>query len=277
MTEVGRAGPRTRRDGTAGAGGEAPWYREWFGEEYLDLYPHRDTEEAREAVALLRSLVSLAPGARVLDLACGAGRHLQWLQTEGVRAVGLDLSHELLLRAREELDPGGGGLTRGDMRRLPFASGSFHAVTSFFTSFGYFETEAEDRSVLAEMRRVLRPDGHVLVDFLNARVVIDSLRARDERRIGGAVVLQERSLIEGGRRVEKRIRIEPEGGGRAQEFRERVRLYTPEELEALMAHEGISPIERFGSYRGGAFSDASPRVIVLGVTNRTQEAAAGEN
>jgi SAM-dependent methyltransferase len=238
----------------------APWYRRWFGEEYLHLYPHRDQDEADAAVSLLLREVPLEEGGSVLDLACGGGRHLKALLDRGIPATGLDLSLPLLRRAKALA--GEVLLTRGDMRELPFASGAFSAVTSFFTSFGYFDDEADDLSVLAEIRRVLRPGGHVLLDFLNADRVRRELAPRDERWVEGRKVIQERELLEGGRVVEKSIRIGGEGD-EPRVFRERVRLYTAGELERLLTACDLEPILRLGSYAGGPHSPQSPRVILL--------------
>ena len=238
-----------------------PWYRSWFGEEYLRLYPHRDLDEAREAVELLAQWAGPAPGARVLDLACGAGRHLGFLREKGWVAVGLDLSLPLLREAWGAT--GDGFLVRGDMRHLPFGPGSFQVVASFFTSFGYFEKEEEDREVLGEIGRVLAPGGHVLLDFLNAERVRGTLVPRDEEEVEGERVIQERTLQHGGRLVEKRIEIHRGTGGPPRVFRERVRLYDPPELETLLAERGLTVVKRFGDYRGTPFSEGSPRLILL--------------
>ena len=77
------------------------WFEEWFGEEYLQLYPHRDDADAQRAVALIRESVGLRPGWRVLDVACGAGRHAKAFRAAGARCVGLDLSATLLRLARQ--------------------------------------------------------------------------------------------------------------------------------------------------------------------------------
>ncbi|MEX0980042.1 MAG: class I SAM-dependent methyltransferase, partial [Gemmatimonadota bacterium] len=208
-----------------------PWFRKWFGKEYLDLYPHRDVEEAREAVRLLLETTRPPAGARVLDLACGAGRHLAELAGADVRATGLDLSATLLEQARAASPHT--GLVRSDMRKLPFADGSFDLVTSFFTSFGYFEDPRDDARVLGESRRVLSDRGHLLLDFLNADKVRAGLEPYDVREVNGTRIHQERRLIEGGTVVQKQIRIE-DGAGPGRTFTERVRLYPPEELQAML-------------------------------------------
>ena len=77
------------------------WFEQWFGEEYHALYPHRDEEDARRAVALIQRVVPWQSGDAVLDLACGPGRHAAELERLGARVVGFDLSRAMLRRARE--------------------------------------------------------------------------------------------------------------------------------------------------------------------------------
>lgn len=238
-------------------GAGEPWYSRWFGEDYLELYPHRDQEEARRAVKLFLERAD-PPHGPVLDLACGAGRHLDGLRGAGRRAVGLDLSAPLL---REAAGTHRGRLVRGDMRRLPFGASRFAGVTSFFTSFGYFRDPADDRRVLEEAARVLRPDGALLLDYLNAPKVRDDLVPRDVQEIGGRRVRQRRR-IEGGV-VEKRIEILDEAGEPISVFHERVRLYGPGELSRLLEDAGFTVKARFGDYDGTDYGPAAPRTILV--------------
>jgi SAM-dependent methyltransferase len=231
-----------------------PWFSRWFGEEYLRLYPHRDMGEARDAVALLTGRVRFS--GPVLDLACGAGRHLRAFHDRGVSPIGLDLSPHLLERAKKRVPEA--SLVRGDMRHLPFPGEAFTVVSSFFTSFGYFEREGDDRRVLREIARVLRPGGHLFLDFLNAPKVRADLVPRDRRVVDGREVVQTRRLVDEGRRVEKTIRID-----RDRTFTERVRLYDARELEALLVDAGLEPLERLGDYRGAPHTPDSPRTILL--------------
>src|SRR5687767_9208056 len=97
------------------------WFEEWFGEEYLQLYPHRDDAEAERAVALVLRATGFQRGWRVLDVACGAGRHARAFEAAGARCVGVDLSATLLRIARTVT---GASLVRADMRALPIRPGS---------------------------------------------------------------------------------------------------------------------------------------------------------
>ncbi len=238
-----------------------PWFQKWFGREYLALYPHRDGAEAGRAVRLLQEATGRGRGTRVLDLGCGAGRHLAQLRRVGYAAVGLDLSFQMLDAAKRAAS--GVPLARGDMRRLPFRQASFDLVSSYFTTFGYFDDEADDRQVLREVRRVLSTGGTFLLDFMNADQVVANLTVEDRRTVSGAAVVQERRLVEGGRVVEKRIRIAARGNEPERSFVERVRLYRPRELESMLSHAGLAPGSVFGSYDGTGFGPASARYIVL--------------
>lgn len=241
----------------------AEWFRDWFGQAYLELYPHRDEEEAARAVALYRERTGLPAGARVLDLACGAGRHLQRLRAAGLRATGIDLSAPLLRAGRAR--PGvAGSLVRADMRWLPFGAETFDGLVNFFTSFGYFLTPAEDIEVLREIRRVLRPGAPFLMDYLNAGWVIDRLDPESEGEINGTPVKQTR-WVEGDQ-VFKRIEI---GGGSGREpevYHERVRLYSPDALRALLREQGLDATITFGGYDGTPFGGDSPRLLLIGRT-----------
>lgn len=241
--------------------GSKPWFRDWFGSEYLALYPHRDRAEARRAVELLRRSTGKGPGTRVLDLGCGAGRHLVELEGIGYRATGLDLSQPMLEAARGVAP--GTGLVRADMRLLPFGRSSFSVVTSYFTSFGYFDERSEDLRVLREVRRVLARGGVFLLDFMNAHQVVATLRREDRRIVSGVEVVQERRLVAGGSIVEKKIKVGAGKGMGRREFVERVRLYRPEELDSLLKGAGLHPGVRFGGYDRAPFSRASPRYIVV--------------
>jgi len=236
------------------------WFRAWFGDEYLAVYPHRDAREARAAVELY--LCSAPPPAGpVLDLACGAGRHLRELLSAGLHAVGLDLSIVMLGKAREASPRS--QLVRGDMRRLPFRSSSFAGLTSFFTSFGYFASSAQDRQAAAEMNRVLAPGGTFMLDFLHADRVRRDLVPAETGRIRGFELSVERRIEDD--TVIKSIRMQPHDGSGEREFEERVRLYEPAVLEELLREAGLDARMRFGDYSGGDFDSDAGRLILAGV------------
>lgn len=233
------------------------WFERWFGEDYLKLYPHRDDADARRAIALVAGRIPLA-GRRVLDLACGAGRHAVQLETAGARPVGIDLSRTLLDRARRGSPPFT-TVVRGDMRALPFAPASFDAVVNLFTSFGYFATDDEHAGVVAGVAGLLASGGDFVIDYLNPDYVRAHLVPEEETEVGGQRVAIERAIVDDGRYVRKTMHV----AGDETAFVERVRLFSADDLAALLEAAGLTVQARCGDYQGAEWSPASPRTILF--------------
>ena len=234
------------------------WWENWFGEEYLELYPHRDLASARREVAF--ALARLDPNPQpLLDLCCGTGRHSLRLVEKGISPVGLDYSAPLLelARMRNERLP----LVRGDMRKLPFSDGSFHSVINFFTSFGYFLAEEDNRAVLAEVRRVLWPGGQFLCDTFGLEEVLSRLVPEESRRTGDREYRIRRRWNPKTRRIEKEIEVKR--GSSTETFRESVRGYTAEELMQLAEGAGLKVEGLWGDFDGCPAGPSSPRLILL--------------
>ena len=242
-----------------------PWYVSSFGRDYLDLYPHRDDAEAQADVEAIINLIDPPKDEPLLDLACGAGRHLLALHNAGFRRlVGLDLSDELLQVAAERLAEAGAGgieLVNADMGHIPYAE-YFTTVLSLFTSFGYFERDEENAAVLAAVRRAMVSGGWFLIDYLNCDWVIAHLVPEEEQDVAGRHLQIERRLTLDGRRVEKTTRV-LEPGNREKTYHESVRLYPPSEIETMLEAEGFTNIWRFGSLEGEPHRPESPRLILV--------------
>ena len=177
--------------------------------------------------------------------------------------VGFDLSWAMLRRARGRTRA---ALVRGDMRALPFRSGSFALAVNLFTSFGYFLSDDEHRRVVHQVAAALAPGGHFVLDYLNAdqvrRTVQRSEQAKRSWNGAGArrsEVRVTRRIGTDGRFVIKEIELRDEG----RRFEERVRLYGPDELAALLADAGLRVAARLGDYDGAAPGPDAPRVILV--------------
>lgn len=239
------------------------WYKEWFGQEYLELYAHRDEEEAGRHVDFVIQHLPGPKPERVLDLACGAGRHSAVLRKRGYVVTGVDLSLSLL--ATQPRCPTTCG---GDMRALPFRRDSFDWILNFFTSFGYFERERENFQVLEELVRLLRPGGRFMIDFLNKHRVLANLQEREVQEKDGRRIHIERWYDEATRRINKRMRLEttrPNApAGPSATYLESVRAYDRDEVTIGARWAGLEVDALYGNFNGDTYHRESERLILVG-------------
>lgn len=246
---------------------DAPWYETAFDRSYLRIYPHRDQAEAERYAANLIRWLGVRSGQRVLDVACGEGRYARALARRGLRVTGVDLSQDLLeeARARGKLLPGAPLYFRRDIRKLPFSM-QFEGALSMFTSFGYFETREDDLAIFRGIHRALLPGGRLVVDFLNEAQIRSSLVAEETRDLPTMRVATSRSIDEdapGGPRVKKRVEgFDHATGLSVLDVQESVRLYTDEEVDALLTDAGLAPVgEPSGDLDGSPHDALSPRYV----------------
>lgn len=250
-------------------GGPSPsWFRQHFNDDYLTIYSGRDLAQAETEVELVTRELSITPEDRVLDLCCGFGRHLEAFARRGITAWGVDLSLPLLRRVKKSAASarGRGGIVCADMRALPFAGGKagFSVVVNFFTSFGYFESDAENYRAVEEIGRVLQPGGRYAMDLLNAESAVRSLVPRTERTVDGFRLVEERSFDAGRRRIEKKITLSREDASAGKQYFESVRVFSPDEITRLLDRAGLRVDELLGDFSGRPFGADTTRMIVLG-------------
>ncbi len=239
------------------------WYEEWFwSDAYTRVYDHRDEEEAERLVDLIEREMAPAPDAHILDVGCGRGRHARTMARRGYRVTGIDLSEEAIEEARTQAAAEGlDAITSfqvGDMRE-PACDACADGVVNLFTSFGYFETDAENERALAAMTTALPPGGWFLQDFLNAPVVTDSLGTSERETENGLTIRQNRWVEDG--RVNKKITVHHDG--QTDTFQESVRLFTLHDLKEMYARVGLDLVALFGDYDGGDYEpDESPRLLL---------------
>jgi SAM-dependent methyltransferase len=232
------------------------WYETAFRKQYLDLYYHRDDAAAQGEAAFAARALGVSEGARLLDVACGAGRHARALAARGLRVVGVDLSRDLLAEAANVVR------VRADMRLLPFRD-AFDAATSFFTSFGYFDDEG-NRQAMRSIATAIRLGGAFLLDFLNAVAVEAHLVPESREERDGRTYHIRRRIDDG--RVVKDVVIEEEG--LTLSYSESVRLYSHHDLVNLMKNAGLSLVASYGAFDGRDFTTDAPRCILLAKKTR---------
>ena len=239
-----------------------PWYDTWFGSTaYTIVYGHRDEDEAADMIDLMETVVDPEPGAAILDMGCGRGRHAHELARRGYNVTGIDLSPESIADAAETAATEGlSGVTfhEGDMRD-PVCEACFDGVVNLFTAFGYFTDDAENQQALDAMTTALRPGGWFVQDFLNAPQVRDTLVPEDTRTEGDTTITQRRRIVDG--RVHKEIELSHHGV--VETHQESVRLYDRDALEHMHARAGLDVQQAFGTYAGDPHTPESPRLILV--------------
>jgi SAM-dependent methyltransferase len=209
----------------------------------------------------LRMLGAEPPG-DVLDLACGPGRHTLELARRGFRVTGVDATAAFVGQATrlagiEGLDA---ELVHGDMRRFCRES-SFDFVLNMATSFGYFDDPEDDRRVLANVRRSLRPGGALLMELMGKEVVARTLDGPRWCEENGGFVLTEQRIRDDWTWVDNRLVFVIEGV--RQELVLSHRLYSAAELTGLLADAGFDPVTVFGDLSGSPYDASAGSLVAL--------------
>jgi len=226
------------------------------------LPPERTLREVEGIVRLLEQF-GVRPGAAMLDLACGHGRHAVPLAQRGYRVTGQDLSQVFLRRAEGDARTAGVSVRwlHGDMREIPFEA-EFDAVINIFTAFGYFETEAEDLEVLRQVREALKPGGVFLLETMHRDALVRGYQPHGiTRHEDGLVVLEERAFDQlSGRNRVRLTMIHPDGTRREHEHAARV--YSATDLARLCVDAGLEVAAHHGGLDGSALTLNSRRLVL---------------
>ncbi len=239
------------------------WYKKWFGNDYIDVYKHRNEEEAHTLITTLEEISLLQSGHKILDLCCGAGRYAIALAKKGYEVVGIDLSSNLIHFAQEKAREENVTIEFHirDMRDIPYED-YFNGVVNMFTSFGYFESDTENELVFQGVSCSLKKEGWVVLDFMNRDYILNHFTPYDEQIKGAVTIRQQREFDKKSERINKTISLIKNGDKK--EYVESVRLYSPQDLEDIFIRSGLEPLHRFGDYDGSSFRDDSPRVLLVG-------------
>lgn len=238
------------------------WFKDWFSSElYLSVYKHRDDADAKKIIDLIRAETNLQMGSKVLDAACGAGRHANYMQSLGYDVTGFDLSKTLLRYAVEEAKVS--GLAKNylcsDIRNVPLKT-KYDLIVNLFTSFGYFETDEENFRFIETAYDLLNEQGFYVLDYLNEKYVKENLVESSEKKINEQKIIEKRMIS--GERVIKEIIIFDKG--KEIPYLESVRLYSSEYLEKKFRDIGFKIKNIFGNYDGNSFDkNISPRLIFI--------------
>jgi cyclopropane fatty-acyl-phospholipid synthase-like methyltransferase len=243
---------------------ERHWWDGYFDDAFVEIYRDFLTpQRTRREIEGIREMLPLEPGAAVLDLACGWGRHSVELAREGFQVTGLDFSRTLLARAGKRAQAAGVEveLVHADMREIPWTE-RFDAVCSFYSSLGYFLSDEEDLRVLRGVRSALRRGGVFVMETMHRDHVMGGYAERDWWTTdSGAIVWVEREFdaVEG---VSREWTRWSKGGKSGEKFHE-MQLRTATEWDRLLRMAGLVPVDWYGDWGLAPFTHKSEDLIVV--------------
>ncbi len=235
------------------------WFESWFDTKYYHiLYRDRDETEAEFFMTNISNHLDIKPSNKVLDLACGKGRHALYLNSLGLDVVGVDLSNSSIQSAKKFENDRLRFFTH-DMR-LPIKGKRFKYVLNLFTSIGYFEDENDNIRMLKSIHSYLEDSGVLVIDFLNEYKVRHQLEPKTIKSIDGIDFHIEKEITNGV--IEKKISFVDDE--KSYQFEERVHALTLNDFEKYCSAANFEIIKCFGDYHLSDFDkENSDRLIIF--------------
>ncbi|GAA0872195.1 class I SAM-dependent methyltransferase [Gangjinia marincola] len=205
----------------------------------------------------LTKYLKITKGVRVLDLACGRGRHSIYLSTLGYKVTGADLSENSIAYAKKFENK---NLTFMVHDMTQPTGKDFDTILNLFTSFGYFEKEEDNLNTLKSIKKDLKPGGRAVIDFMNVHFVSKGL-VREEVKVVDKIEFHIKRWIKNGFLYKNiRFKIEDEN----YDFTETVKMITLEHFQKYATKSGLEIIDTFGNYNLDRFYEkCSERLIVI--------------
>jgi len=236
------------------------WFESWFDSPYYSsLYDNRNDDEASAFVYNLVRYLKPAAGSRLLDIACGEGRHSLQLSSYGYEVVGIDLAEQRIEAAKRKENEH----TRfyvHDMR-FPFYINYFDFAFNFFTSFGYFEKKRDHHMAADSFAAALKRGGVLVVDYLNRIYTERRLVPEEVIEKNGASFHISRFLKDG--KFIKQIAVTDKTNA-VHHYQERVSAFELSDFIQLFTASGLSLQTTFGDYQLNDYDPLnSPRMIMV--------------
>jgi len=235
------------------------WFAHWFDSPYYHtLYKNRDEKEAQVFIDNLIDYLQISKGSKLIDIACGKGRHAKYFNKKGMDVVGVDLSQNSINTAKKDENKNL-QFSVHDMREN-YQEDTFDVVTNLFTSFGYFENNKDEQKAINAMANNLKKDGILIIDFMNAKKVIANLVLNEQKTIDCIQFDITRQVKDGF--ILKDIRITD--GKEQQQFQEKVKSITLADYSEFIGNAGLKIIDIFGNYKLDNFDEKiSDRLILI--------------
>jgi ubiquinone/menaquinone biosynthesis C-methylase UbiE len=235
------------------------WFANWFDSPYYHtLYKNRDEKEAQVFIDNLVQHLQIPKGNKLIDIACGKGRHATYFNSLGLDVLGVDLSPNSIASATKN-EKATLQFSVHDMREV-YQENRFDVVTNLFTSFGYFDDNNDEQKAINAMASNLKSGGVLIIDFMNVKKVIANLVLKEQKTIDGIIFNITRKVEAG--HIIKDISIT--NGAEKQHFQEKVKAITLADYSEFITTAGLKIIDIFGNYKLEDFNTkTSDRLILI--------------
>jgi len=243
--------------------------------EYADLYDLFYAEKSYDQeVAVVDAVLrenAAGPSDRLLEVACGTGQHAVRFAARGWQVTGVDLSHDMLAKARTRPGAEHVAFLEQDMRSLDVPGAPFDAVTCLFDSIGYAVTNEGISAALHGMRSHLRPDGLFVAEFWHAPPMLrshDPVRVREWQTAGGRVVRVSRTRLDVVAQLAHVdydvITLRPDGTYGEWKESHLNRYFLVQEMEMFLREAGLEPLRWLAGFdTAAAIDDSTWHVVVV--------------
>lgn len=234
------------------------WFQYWFNSPYYHmLYSNRNDEEAELLIDNLLAYLKPATNNKIVDIACGRGRHSIYLNKKGFDVTGIDLSEQNIKYAKQ-FEQKNLHFYVHDMRKLSSIN-YYDIALNLFTSFGYFESERDHVNALKAFRKSLKHDGTFVIDYFNTHKIIKNLTTEETKQIDDIEFRIHKVVADG--KIIKQINFEHQTKKYA--FEERVQAFLLADFEQMLTKSGLAITEKFGNYNLDPFNEITSDRLIL--------------